>query len=203
MPPTGPTPALFFDTVNAFQRTEALRAAVDIGLCTHIAAGKHTVAELAAACGASPKGVRILADYMTIGGWLRKEGDAYHLTPDAAAFLDRNSPAYLGDALDFLLGPELRQCFRLLPEAVCKGGTAVSAEGTVSVDNPVWVDFARGMAPIMRLPAELLADLVGGPAEQTLRVLDVAAGHGLFGIAVARRHPRATVTALDWPAVLE
>lgn len=39
MPPPGPSPALFFDTVNAYQRTEALRAAVELDLFTHIAAG--------------------------------------------------------------------------------------------------------------------------------------------------------------------
>jgi len=29
MPPQGPSPALFFDTISAYQRTEALRAAVE------------------------------------------------------------------------------------------------------------------------------------------------------------------------------
>src|SRR5689334_23632515 len=103
MPPTGPSPALFFDTVNAFQRTEALRAAVELDLFTHLAAGRHTAADLAAACGASPRGVRILADYLAIAGFVRKDGDRYELTPDSAAFLDRNSPAYLGGALEFML----------------------------------------------------------------------------------------------------
>lgn len=42
MPPPGPSPALFFDTVNAYQRTEALRAAVELDLFTHIAAGRRT-----------------------------------------------------------------------------------------------------------------------------------------------------------------
>ena len=72
----------------------------------------------------------------------------------------------------------------------------------MSHDNPIWVAFARAMAPLMQMPAELLADLVGGDREQPLRVLDVAAGHGLFGIAVAQRYPKARVTALDWPNVL-
>jgi ubiquinone/menaquinone biosynthesis C-methylase UbiE len=58
------------------------------------------------------------------------------------------------------------------------------------------------MGAVMRLPAELLAGLAGGSPERPLRVLDVAVGHGLFGIAVARRYPKATVTALDWPSVL-
>jgi 2-polyprenyl-3-methyl-5-hydroxy-6-metoxy-1,4-benzoquinol methylase len=85
---------------------------------------------------------------------------------------------------------------------VRRGGTAVSDEGTVSHDNPIWVEFARAMAPLMRMPAQLLAGLVGGEAGQPLRVLDVAAGHGLFGITIADRYPRALVTALDWQNVL-
>jgi ubiquinone/menaquinone biosynthesis C-methylase UbiE len=50
--------------------------------------------------------------------------------------------------------------------------------------------------------AELLVGLGGGDRNQPLRVLDVAAGHGLFGIAFARHYHRAHVTALDWPNVL-
>jgi 2-polyprenyl-3-methyl-5-hydroxy-6-metoxy-1,4-benzoquinol methylase len=202
MPPPGPSPVLFFDTVNAFQRTEALRAAIELDLFTHVAAGKHTAAEVAAACGAAPRGVRILADYLTLLGFLSKRGDRYDLTPDAAVFLDRNSPAYLGGAVEFLLMPQMRECFETLTAAVRRGGTAVSDEGTVSHDNPVWVAFARAMAPLMRPAADLLAGLAGGDRDRPLCVLDVAAGHGLFGIAVARQYPRATVTALDWANVL-
>src|SRR5437762_9466052 len=98
--------------------------------------------------------------------------------------------------------PRLRECFHQLPAAVRRGGTAVSEEGTVSHDNPIWVNFARAMAPLMNMPAQLLAGLVGGDAGQPLRVLDVAAGHGLFGIMIADRYRRAHVTALDWPDVL-
>jgi SAM-dependent methyltransferase len=198
----GPSPALFFDTANAFQRTEALRAAVELDLFTHVAAGRRTAAEIAEACGADPRGVRILADYLTIVGFLRKGRDRYELTPDADAFLNRNSPMYLGGATEFLLAEPLRDCFRQLTAAVRQGGTATSAEGTVSHDNPIWVAFARAMGPVMRLPAKLLVDLVGGDRERTLRVLDVAAGHGLFGVTLAEHFPKARVAALDWPNVL-
>jgi 2-polyprenyl-3-methyl-5-hydroxy-6-metoxy-1,4-benzoquinol methylase len=54
----------------------------------------------------------------------------------------------------------------------------------------------------MQLPAKLLAGLVAGDRQQPLRVLDVAAGHGLFGITIAQEYPKATITALDWPNVL-
>jgi ubiquinone/menaquinone biosynthesis C-methylase UbiE len=59
------------------------------------------------------------------------------------------------------------------------------------------------MAPAAQLTAELLAGVLasGGPIRGT--VLDVAAGHGLFGVTLARHHPEARAVALDWPQVLE
>jgi len=198
----GPSPALFFDTISAYHRTEALRAAIELDLFTLIAGGQRTATQLASACQASPRGVRILADYLAILGFLRKHDDQYELSPDAAVLLNRQSPAYLGGTVDFLLTPKLRECFQHLTAAVRRGGTAVSDEGTVSHDNPIWVAFARAMGPLMQVPARLLAELLGGDVQQPLRVLDVAAGHGLFGIAVAARFPQAHITALDWPNVL-
>src|SRR4051812_38046474 len=103
MPPQGPSPELFFDTINAYQRTEALRSAIELDLFSLVGAGRRTAVELAEACGAASRGVRILADYLTILGFLRKDGDRYELTADAKTFLYRGSPAYLGGAVDFLL----------------------------------------------------------------------------------------------------
>jgi 2-polyprenyl-3-methyl-5-hydroxy-6-metoxy-1,4-benzoquinol methylase len=193
---------LFFDTMSAYQRTEALRAAIELDLFSHVAAGRRTASELAQACQAAPRGTRILADFLTIMGFLQKHGDSYELTEDSKVLLDRASPAYVGGAVRFMLAPELRESFHKLTAAVRRGGTAVSNEGTVSDDNPIWVEFARAMAPLMQMPARLLAALVGGDTGQPLRVLDVAAGHGLFGITIAERYARAHITALDWANVL-
>ena len=200
MAPTGPSPGLFFETVNGFQRTQALRSAIEIDLFSKLASGPETAEGLAAACQVAVRGVRILADYLTIVGFLTKSGDQYVLTADSAVFLTRQSPAYLGGTLEFLLTPSLVECYQHLTAAVKKGGTA--DEGTVSENNPVWVDFARAMSPLMHLPAQLLMGLIGGDVSQPLRVLDVAAGHGLFGITVAQRYPQSHITALDWQDVL-
>jgi hypothetical protein len=202
MQTTSPSPGLFFETINAYQRTEALRAAIEIDLFSALAAGSKAAEEIGQACKASSRGVRILADYLTIIGFLKKTDERYELTADSAVFLDRKSPAYLGGTLQFLLTPSLVDCFSQLTAAVRKGGTAVSDDGTVSHDNPIWVDFARGMAPLMHLPAQLLVGLIGGDRAEPLRVLDVAAGHGMFGIAVAQQFPKSQVTALDWQNVL-
>jgi 2-polyprenyl-3-methyl-5-hydroxy-6-metoxy-1,4-benzoquinol methylase len=199
---SAPSPALFFDTVSAYQRTDALRTAIELDLFTHIGSGHQTVEQIAVACHASARGIRILADYLTIIGFLRKTGDRYELLPDTAVFLNRKSPAFVGSSIDFLLTPQIQQCFASLTTAVRQGGTAISEEGTVSYDNPIWVAFAEAMVPLMQLPAKLLVDLIGGDRQQPIRVLDVAAGHGIFGITIAQNYPHAKITALDWPNVL-
>src|SRR5580692_5395446 len=117
MPPQGPSPALFFETISAYQRTEALRAAIELDLFSLVASGRQTATQLANACQAAPRGIRILADYLTILGFLHKHDDRYELTADAKAFLDRESPAYLGGAVSFMHSPELRESFQRLTAA--------------------------------------------------------------------------------------
>jgi len=67
-----PSPTLFFETINAFQKTEALRSAIELDLFTLCSQGNQTAASLAAATKTSARGVRILADVLTIYGFLTK-----------------------------------------------------------------------------------------------------------------------------------
>lgn len=198
-----PSPILFFDTLRAHQNTAALKAALELKLFTAIGQARATAAELARECGATERGIRILSDYLTILGFLEKKGDRYSLTRDSATFLDQKSPAYAGGAAAFLLSPTIRGAFDELAAAVRKGGTAQSAEGTMAPEHPVWIDFARGMAPMMTPPARTLAGLLPLDVTRPSRILDIAAGHGLYGIAVAQKNPRAQLVALDWAPVLE
>ena len=195
------SPLLFFETINAYQRSEALKAAIELDLFTAIAEGNETTAALAERCSASERGTRVLCDYLTILGFLSKQDSSYKLTPDSAAFLNRHSPAYMGSAVEFLLSPMLMQGFSEMAAAVRKGGTVVGS--TVAPDNPIWVKFARGMAGLMMPAAQMMAGLLDPEHDEPLRVLDIAAGHGRFGITLAERNPQTEVTALDWAAVLE
>jgi predicted nicotinamide N-methyase len=170
---------------------------------TAIGEGNTTAEAIAKRCNASERGTRILCDYLTIMEMLTKENGKYGLTLDSSVFLDKRSPGYVGGATEFLLSSTLVAGFRNLTEAVRKGGTSIENEGTVSPENPVWVKFARGMAGLMSMPAQLLAKLADPQADKKLKVLDIAAGHGLFGIALATNNKQAEVTALDWKAVLE
>jgi SAM-dependent methyltransferase len=198
-----PSPQLFFQTINAHQRTEALKAALELEVFTAIGEGNTTAAAIAKRCQTSERGMRILCDYLTIMEMLTKQGDSYALTLDSATFLDKRSPAYLGSATEFLCSPMMFENSKHIADAVRKGGTVMEAEGTVSAENPVWVKFARGMAQLMAMPAQLMAKLVDPQPAGKLKILDIAAGHGLFGIAFATNNPQAEVTALDWKPVLE
>jgi len=198
-----PTPALLFDTLNAHQRTEAIKSAIELGLFSVIPEGKTTAKEIAQACDASERGTRILCDYLVIIGFLTKQNDHYGLTPDSAVFLDKHSPAYMGGVIDFILSPTVTNNFKQLTAAVKKGGTASDEETALEPNHPMWVKFARAMAPMMAMPARQLAPLVDPEANQKLKILDIAAGHGLYGLAFAKRNPKAEIVAVDWPNVLE
>ena len=198
-----PSPQLFLDTVTGYQRTEALRAAVELDLFTAIGEGRSTVAALAQRCATSEKGMRVLCDYLTVAGFLVKQDARYGLTASTATFLDRRSPAYMGGMLEFLLGEHVRGGYANLLPAIKKGGTVQSRGGLTDPEHPGWVTFARVMMPMMAPVAHLAAQLIDRPSAAELEVLDIAAGHGLYGIEVGKRFPQATITGLDWPRVLE
>ncbi len=201
-PTPQPSLQLFFETVNAFHRTAALKAAIELDLFTAIGEGVETPQALAARTKASERGVRILCDYLAVAGFLTKAGGRYNLTLDSRTFLDRRSPGYVGGALEFLLSPTLTDAFRELTAAVRQGSTALGQDGIIAPEHPGWVKFARAMAPVMRMPAELVAKLLGAEAGKKWKVLDIAAGHGLYGITIGRLNSNAEIVALDWQNVL-
>jgi ubiquinone/menaquinone biosynthesis C-methylase UbiE len=196
-----PSAEIVFDTMFAYQRSAALKTAIDLDLFTAIDTGDQTTSALATRSGASERGVRILCDYLSTIGLLTKSDGTYHLTPESAAFLSKRSPAYLGTTARFLTRPELKRNFDDLTETVRRGGVAPSGDHIVADENPIWVEFARSMGPMMVPAAHVIADLVAGTSG-ALKVLDIAAGHGLFGITIAQRNPVAQIVAVDWPAVL-
>ena len=86
------SPGLFLDAVNSYQRTAAIKAAIELDLFTAIGQGHETSQELALSCGASERGMRILSDYLVVMGFLRKKRGRYGLTIDSAMLLDRPLP---------------------------------------------------------------------------------------------------------------
>src|SRR6202521_2459235 len=59
------------------------------------------------------------------------------------------------------------------------------------------------MAPMQIPAAEAMANIRKADAGEKWKVLDIAAGHGMFGIALAKHNPNAEIYALDWARVLD
>jgi hypothetical protein len=198
-----PNPGLIFDMVNAHQRSSALTAAIDLDLFRAVGEGPGDVASIAHHCNSSERGIRILCDFLVINGVLAKHGNHYHHTPTSAVFLDPKSPACMASVAQFMGNPQLHHAYSQLASVVRDGRTSLPGEGTVEPDNPVWVVFAESMAPMMGPVAGPLSEILLEGHSGPMQVLDIAAGHGLFGIAVAKQNAQANITALDWANVLK
>jgi SAM-dependent methyltransferase len=197
-----PNPGIIFDMVQAHQRTAALKAAIDLDIFRAVGKGPGDAASIAHHCSASERGIRILCDFLVINGVLAKENGHYKHTPSSAVFLDPASPACMASVAHFLSEEAIMQADVNLAEIVRKGRTHLPGSGSVEPENPLWVSFAENMAPMMGPMAGPLGAMVLEGQSGPMRVLDIAAGHGLFGIEVAKQNPQARVTGLDWAPVL-
>lgn len=196
------TPAVVFEMLQAHQRTHALRAAIELDLFRAVGEGPGDVASIARHCKASERGTRILCDFLVVNGVLAKENSLYRHTPASAAFLDPRSPACLASVAQFLSNPAMRVPYEHLADIVRTGRTNLPGDGSVEPENPIWVQFAETMAPMMAPMAAPLGAVVLNGHDGPMHVLDIAAGHGLFGIEIAKQNPHARVTGLDWAPVL-
>jgi SAM-dependent methyltransferase len=214
------SPELIFETLNAYQRTAALKAAIELDIFTAIGEGASTVAEIAHHSRASGRGIRALCDYLVVLGFLTKQiavqepgqgipqrtapGQSYALTADSSKFLDRRSPFRIASTIGFLALPTMTDAFKNFADVVRSGQPHVAGgAGTTGPEDPIWIDFAIAMAPMQAPLAEFIAKIVSAEGRQKWKVLDIAAGHGAFGIAIATHNPNAEIVALDWPQVLK
>jgi 2-polyprenyl-3-methyl-5-hydroxy-6-metoxy-1,4-benzoquinol methylase len=197
-----PSPEKIFEALTRYQQTYALKAGIELELFTAIGEGANEPASLAGRVKSAERGVRILADYLTIQGFMTKENGKYALTPDAAVFLDKRSPAYMGAMAEFLVSDQNVSSCQILAQSVRKGGTATKIGDNSKPEDERWVNFARSMSAMAVPMAGVLARMIA-PSSAPVRILDIAAGHGMYGITVAKNLSNVQVTALDWPAVLE
>ncbi|MBV8847361.1 MAG: class I SAM-dependent methyltransferase [Bryobacterales bacterium] len=194
-----PNPLGIIEALDAYQISLALRGAVELDVFTHIADGATTPAEIAKRAKASERGTRILCDFLTVRGFLTKTGNAYGLTPESSAFLNKRSPTYIGSIALFLAHSYHVTHFLDIAAVVRNDGSL--NQGNMGPNDPIWVEFARHMMPIA-ISAREMVPMVAQPG-RPMKVLDISAGPGLYGIFVAQHNPAAQIYAVDWPNVLE
>lgn len=191
--------------MRGHQMAAILRAGVELGVFDGLGSGPASAAKLASQKSADPRGVRILLDAMAALGLVEHAGEGlYRLTEVTATHLVQGGPAYMGDMVKLFTSETMWNGFRMLPDAVRLGGTAMD-EHAETPGHPFWEDFARwtaGMAgPGGQRLQELLEPWIN--EQESVSVLDVACGTGLFGYGLAQRHRNVRVTSLDWSNVIE
>lgn len=184
----------------AFFLSRTLAAGLQLGVFSHLAAGREAAADVAHAAGASERGTAMLLDALVGLQLVTKAGGRYRLTPLSARYLVRESPDYLGAMME---EDSLWESWGHLTEAVRTGRPPRRVEQQAEAERffPVLI---RSLHVMNREPARATARALGaGTARHGLRVLDVACGSAVWGIAFAEADPQARLTLQDFPAVLE
>ncbi len=181
-----------------------LEAAVQHRVFDLLAEGPKTIEEVAALNGASVRGLSALMNALTgLQVLTREEGGRFGLAPDTAAFLVRGRPAYMGG----LIGHTSKHMIPIwmnLTEAVRTGKPVMGGVNQEGAGTQFFQSFVEDIFPVNYPAARYLAKHLGvAEASRPVRVLDLAAGSGVWGIALAQDAPQVTVTAVDWAGVLE
>ncbi|MFZ0916453.1 MAG: methyltransferase dimerization domain-containing protein, partial [Candidatus Udaeobacter sp.] len=164
--------------------------------------GAKTAEEVAKDTGASPRSLRILMNALVGLDLLKKDRRArYSLTPESAAFLISKRP---GSHADFFgtIAPQLISKWLRLTDIVREGRPAVAVnqetEGT-----EFFSQLVENIIPMSYPAAQKLGDhLKIAKTKSEIRVLDLAAGSGIWGIAIAQKSPRVHVSAVDWAGMI-
>jgi ubiquinone/menaquinone biosynthesis C-methylase UbiE len=191
-----------YEAALAYEKTAALMAAIKLDIVSMIGEDCATSDGLASKTGASRRGIRILCDFLTVMGLLSKGDGTYSVNEAGKRYLDPSSPAWMGGSIDFYAAPEILRLVLDDPASYVRNGGSPGL-AHLAPDHPVWLKFAKAMSPAARLAAKRAAVHLARHDGRTAKVLDVAAGHGFYGIELAKAFPEAIVTAVDWPSVLE
>ncbi len=178
-----------------------IETAVKLRVFDCLADASRTVAEVGAEIGASQRGLVALLDALVGFNLLAKEGDRYALTPESAAFLVSSRPGYHGAFFAHITDQLLPKWMQL--EEVVRTGQPAKVVNAEDHGAAFFEKFVEGLFPLSYRAAQVLAeDLKLADAKAPLSVLDLAAGSGVWGIALAQASPQVRVTAVDWPGVL-
>lgn len=195
-------PEVILQMLQGHQVSGIVTAAIQLKVFGPLASSPRSADAVAAEIRANPRGVRILLDALTVLGLLKREGGQYRLAPVSAEYLVPGKQTYLGDLTGLFASETMWRGYEKFADAVRNGGT-VMAEHAETPQNRFWETFARSTGPMAFPDAGALeATLAGWIREKTrVRVLDIAAGSGIYGFTLAR-HPNVELTSLDWPNVL-
>ena len=179
-----------------------ISAAVNNKVFDTLDAESKTVEQLEKETGGSARGLRAIMDALVGLELLKKDRQSrYSLTPESQAFLLSDKPGTLAGFFGSIL-PIMISRWVQLSDIVREGRPSVAVnqetEGT-----EFFSQLVETIVPMSYPAAQKLGDhLKIAKAKQQVRVIDLAAGSGIWGIAVAHKSPQVRVTAVDWAGMI-
>jgi ubiquinone/menaquinone biosynthesis C-methylase UbiE len=197
-----PNPQRIFQMAFGYSAPLMLEAAIEHKFFDTLDRHPQTADQLAAATSTSPRGARILLNgLLAIEMVIRDSTGKFSLTPESSLFLVSGKPSYFGGMLRHT-GKQLLPKWMQLTQIV-KTGKPAMAVNQEPEGAAFFSEFVESIFPNSYPAASALADhLQIAAAKAPVKVLDLAAGSGVWGIALAQKSPQVKVTAVDWPAVL-
>jgi ubiquinone/menaquinone biosynthesis C-methylase UbiE len=196
------TPERLMQFTFGFAPPLVIEAAIRHGVFELLDAGARTVDQVCAGTRTSGRGMRALLNALVGLELLVKNPDgSYALTAESATFLVRGKPDFHG-AFFLLTSESMLPGWRNLYDIVRTGQPAQQIN--LAHDGvPFFLQFVEDIFPIHYPAARRLAEVLGvSKATTPVSVLDLAAGSGVWSIALAQQSPHVRVTAVDWPGVI-
>ncbi len=196
------TPERIMQFAWGYAPTLILEAAIKHKIFDLLDESPKALPQLAKATGASTRGLTAVLEALVALQFLNRSGAEYSLTPESATFLVSNKPAYHG-AFFHHVSADLIPKWLQLTEVV-RTGRPAQAVNQNERGAGFFAGFVESLFPLSYPGAKLLGEHLGlSRATTPISVLDLAAGSGVWGIALAQQSPKVRVTAVDWPNVLE
>lgn len=178
-----------------------IEAAVKHHLFDLLDGSPQTAQQLAKGAGASLRGVKAICNALVGLNLLARKQDRYLLTPESATFLVSSKPAYQGQFFRHV-STQLIPKWLALDKSVRTGRSAQSVNSEQK-GAEFFAEFVEAIFPLSYAAAKAFGEHLGvAKAKKPISVLDLAAGSGVWGIALAEQSPQVQVSAVDWPKVL-
>lgn len=202
-------PSHIMQTATAFWASKVLLTAVEFDLFTVLNDGAMTAEELGNKLGIHPRGTFDFFDSLVASGFLQREGDGpggkYTNTPNTAAFLNKNSPLYIG-GMPEMLNARLFGFWNNLGEALKTGQpqNEVKHNGKPMFEE-LYADQARlgqfldAMTGFQVANYQLLGEKFHFDNYKT--VSDIGGALGVLSSILAKQHPHLSFNSFDLPPV--
>jgi 3-hydroxy-5-methyl-1-naphthoate 3-O-methyltransferase len=178
-----------------------IEAAVKHRLFDLLDISPKTAPQLAKEAYVSLRGVSAICNALVGLRLLGRAGDRYTLTPESAAFLVSHRPGYHG-AFFRHVSSQLIPNWLSLAKAVSTG-RSVAPVNSEKKGAKFFAEFVEAIFPLSYAAAKTLGEHLRIPAAKNpVTVLDLAAGSGVWGVALAEQSPKVHIRAVDWPKVL-